>query len=449
MEIASTCLRVLIFGVGYILFSMIFLNSILVTKRQTAVPWVIRGLLWAGKTIILEYVLGVFWGEEIWFRVLKLSYLIVYSTLVYIILWSCMYLGSVLKIGLAQIVCEVNYAVIFGIVLAAINSLEGRGDPMGYALPFMMVDFLTLPLMYFLVKIEIWFLKPLLSWLQTYEPKHRKTGWTIIGLYFISGIATSFRGLINGDVFNGWIMLPILMVSVVGSIACFCLFVQYRSKTENANAFLYTQTSFMDNYLQVLKQQIMKMESSREDLRIDQINMIADQIRHGEISKANQKKLWKYMRDLKKKYEAVQTGIYCNDWLVDGILFYMSKFCRENEMEIVISFQTYDRGEIAEEDIVEIIYQLLTYNARESLLCRKRASEREDSRLKLSLQAAAVKNQLILNGSFYSVKSLKKLERELKRKLSIRITPYDGQIAVFDKEGEEKQISIQMQREKK
>ena len=72
MEIASTCLRVLIFGIGYILTSIIFLNSILVTKRQTAVPWVIRGLLWAGKTIILEYVLGVFWGEEIWFRFLKL-----------------------------------------------------------------------------------------------------------------------------------------------------------------------------------------------------------------------------------------------------------------------------------------------------------------------------------------------------------------------------------------
>ena len=118
-------------------------------------------------------------------------------------------------------------------------------------------------------------------------------------------------------------------------------------------------------------------------------------------------------------------------------------------MKATFSFQTYNRKEIAEEDITEIIYQLLTYGAKESLLCKKGESESEDSQLRLSLQAAAVKNQLILNGSFYSVKSPKKLKRELKRKLSIKITPYDGQIAVFDKEGEEKQISIQMQREKK
>ena len=49
----------------------------------------------------------------------------------------------------------------------------------------------------------------------------------------------------------------------------------------------------------------------------------------------------------------------------------MSRFCREHGMKIIFSFQTYDRGKIAEEDIAEIIYQLLTYGAKESLLCKK------------------------------------------------------------------------------
>lgn len=449
MEIASTCLRVLIFGVGYILFSMIFFDSVLIRCRKTNLPWMILGIIWAGKTILLDYIVRMFWGNQLWFPILKISYLMMCSILMCTIFLCYMYRGSVLKIASTEILCEANYAVILGAVLTVINSLEGREEPMGYVLPFMTVDFLTLPLMYFLVKIEIWFLKPLLSWFQTYEPKHRKAGWTIVGMYFISGVATSFRGLMNGDVFNGWIMLPILMVSVAGSIVGFYFFVRYRSKTESENALLYTQTSLMENYLQVLKQQIMTMESNQENSRIDQIDMIAEQIKQGEISEINQEKLWRYMWNLKEKYEAIQTGFYCNDWLVDGILYSMNRFCRENGMKVTFSFQTYDRGEIAEEDITEIIYQLLTYGAKESLLCKKGESESEDSQLRLSLQAAAVKNQLILNGSFYSVKSPKKLERELKRKLSIKITPYDGQIAVFDKEGEEKQISIQMQREKK
>ena len=54
--------------------------------------------------------------------------------------------------------------------------------------------------------------------------------------------------------------------------------------------------------------------------------MIAEQIKQGEISEINQEKLWRYMRDLKEKYEAIQTGIYCNDWLVDGVLYSMSRF---------------------------------------------------------------------------------------------------------------------------
>ena len=34
--------------------------------------------------------------------------------------------------------------------------------------------------------------------------------------------------------------------------------------------------------------------------------MIAEQIKQGEISEINQEKLWRYMRDLKEKYEAIQ-----------------------------------------------------------------------------------------------------------------------------------------------
>ena len=116
-------------------------------------------------------------------------------------------------------------------------------------------------------------------------------------------------------------------------------------------------------------------------------------------------------------------------------------------MKITFSFQTYDRGEIAEEDIAEIIYQLLTYGAKESLFCKKGEGENEDSQLRMSLQAAAVKNQLILNGSFYSVKPLKKLKRELKRNLSEKLDLYHGEITAAETKGEEKQISIRIQRE--
>lgn len=42
----------------------------------------------------------------------------------------------------------------------------------------------------------------------------------------------------------------------------------------------------------------------------------------------------------------------------------------------------------------------------------------------------------------------KKLKRDLKRSLSIKIVPYHGEIIASEIKGEKKQISIQMQREK-
>ena len=448
MEILSTCFRILLFGIEYILISIVFMDSVLIRREKTILPWVVQGLLWVVKAILLGYVLRLLYGEQIWYLTLNLSYLVIFSILILVIL-CYLYTGSVLKIALAQIVCEVNYATVLGGILAVLNYFEGRTEPMGYGLPFQLPDLLTFPVIYAIIRTEVLLLKPLLSSIQSYELKYRKTGWILVSIYFAFGILTSFNGLPKGIIYNGWVMIPIFAVSAVGSAAGFLFLLWYRKKTEPTNIFLYSQADFMENYLQVLKQQIMKMESNQEDSQIDQISRIAEQIGHGKISKANQEKIWRYMRNLKEKYEAIQTGIYCNDWLVDGVLYSMSRFCREHGMKIIFSFQTYDRGKIAEEDIAEIIYQLLTYGAKESLLCKKGEGESEDSQLRMSLQAAAVRNQLILNGSFYSVKSPKKLERELKRKLSIKIMPYDGRIAVFNKEGEEKQISIQMQREKK
>lgn len=448
MEIASTCLRVLIFGVGYILFSMIFFDSVLIRCRKTNLPWMILGIIWAGKTILLDYIVRMFWGNQLWFPILKISYLMMCSILMCTIFLCYMYRGSVLKIASTEILCEANYAVILGAVLTVINSLEGREEPMGYVLPFMLPDLLTLPVLYGFIKLEIRFLRPLLSWIRTYEPKHRKTGWMIVGGYFILSIMASYQGAFKRNIFNSWNIFPVFVVVIFGTVMVFWISVQYRKKTEQKNSFLYSQANLMESYLQLLKQQMPKIKSNREDAQIDQISIMAEQIQQREVSASSQEKLRKYIESLKGKYEEIQAGVYCNDWLVDVVLFYMARFCRENDMKISFSFQTYDRGEIEEEDIAEIIYQLLTYGAKESQLCRKKEDKKENVP-SLSLQAAAVKNQLILNSSFYSGKSLKKLKRELKRNLSEKIDLYHGEIIVSEIKGEEKQISIRIQREKK
>lgn len=444
MQMAETCLRILILGMTYILINITFLDAVLIKRKRTILPALMLTVLWMTKTLLVEYVMGTFWGDRLWFQSLKLSYMMIHSTLAYIILAGCMYSSSVLKTGLAQIVCEVNYCVILGAALIVFNYLENREDLLGYMFPFMLPDLLLFPVIYGVVRIEIYFLNPLLSWIRVREPKYRKIGWLIVGGYFISATLSSFWGLADGSVLIEWSVFPVFIVSVAGSIVGFLIFVRYRKKTEQANTFLYSQTAFMKNYFQLLRKQIQTAESDQKSSQITRMNRIAGQIENEEMKGFSREKLWNYMENLKEKYEAIQAGIYCNDWLVDGVLYHMAEFCRENGIAASFHFQKYDRGYISEEDISEIIYQLLAYGVRESLRCRE---EKRDSR-SLFLQAEAVRNQLILNASFCSVKSIKKLKRDLKRSLSIKIVPYHGEIIASEIKGEKKQISIQMQREK-
>ena len=305
MEIASTCLRVLIFGFGYILFSMAFFDSALIRCRKTNLPWMVLGIIWAGKTIFLDYIARMFWENQIWFPILKISYLMMCSILLCTLFLCYMYLGSVLKIESTEILCETNYAVILGAVLAVVNSLEGREEAMGYVLPFMLPDLLTLPVLYGFIKLEIRFLRPLMSWLRNYELKHRKTGWIIVAGYFILSIMASYKGAFNRNIFDSWNIFPVFVVVIFGTVMEFGISVQYRKKTEQKNSFFYLQTNLMESYLQLLKQQILKIKSNQENAQIDKISMISEQIQNGEISQLSQKKLKKYIENLKEKYEEI------------------------------------------------------------------------------------------------------------------------------------------------
>lgn len=291
MQMAETCLRILILGMTYVLINITFLDIVLIKKKRTILFVFMLTILWMTKTLVLEYVMGSFWGDQLWFQCLKLSYITIHSTLVYIILAGCMYSSSVLKTGLAQIVCEVNYCIIIGAVLIIFNYLENREELMGYMLPFMLPDLLLFPVTYGVVKIEIHFLKPLLSWIRVREVKYRKIGWVIVGGYFISGIISSFWGLDNGNVFIDWTVFPVFIVSVAGSIVGFLVFMRYRKKTEQANTFLYSQTAFMKNYFQLLRQQIQTAESDQKSSQITRMNRIAGQIENEEMKGFSREKL--------------------------------------------------------------------------------------------------------------------------------------------------------------
>ena len=78
-----------------------------------------------------------------------------------------------------------------------------------------------------------------------------------------------------------------------------------------------------------------------------------------------------YLYSLKQKREEIEAGIYCNDWIVDGILYYYAKQCKFENIVADFQMQKYDRGNISDEDISEILMTLLDLAIREEKKVQK------------------------------------------------------------------------------
>lgn len=60
MQMAETCLRILILGMTYILINITFLDAVLIKRKRTILPALMLTVLWMTKTLLVEYVMGTF-----------------------------------------------------------------------------------------------------------------------------------------------------------------------------------------------------------------------------------------------------------------------------------------------------------------------------------------------------------------------------------------------------
>ena len=65
MQMAETCLRILILGMTYVLINITFLDTVLIKKKRTILFVFMLTILWMTKTLVLEYVMGTFWGDRL------------------------------------------------------------------------------------------------------------------------------------------------------------------------------------------------------------------------------------------------------------------------------------------------------------------------------------------------------------------------------------------------
>ena len=176
MEVFSTCVRITVLTVSYLIPSVFFMNNMLVRRRSQTLRVAVISVGLLIKNVVIAYLLPNSSLDELTVMGIQFLYAVLFAFAAYFLLCYAYY-GSILKLGIIHILTETNYLVFLSTLLSCINRIEGRSDPGGYGIIFLFPDLLMIPTVYGLFRLEIFLLKPWLPKIRTFVPKHRKILW--------------------------------------------------------------------------------------------------------------------------------------------------------------------------------------------------------------------------------------------------------------------------------
>ncbi len=166
------------------------------------------------------------------------------------------------------------------------------------------------------------------------------------------------------------------MVLIVVAVGFLIYSVQLSQKKRQ----LIYATEQMENYYSKVDAQIKELQEFRQDAEAG-LGKIMKIEQNGTVKEKKQS-LLAYIEHLQECYQSINNIFFCPDYIIDGLLCEFKASRDKQQRKTDILFQNYNRGKIKQEDIVQILLNLM-----------KNTKEVE----KVSLHAAAVKNQLILS----------------------------------------------------
>lgn len=414
-ELLAVCARIGIFWIASITSCLWFMGKFL--GRRRSYVWAFSYLLAKGIiiNILIQTVLYEFYQDESWWQILHFVMLTVFAVTTYVI-YCLSFRGSFLKIGIAGMLAEANFCGLLGVTLTLLNFIEKRENLLDYAVAFHWIDFFGCPIIWGILYLEYLGVRRVLPLVQKYEPgKYRKLLWAIFLVYlFVSTAVMAFTSLFRQENLFSLYVLQILVACLFASVII-RMYLRYKRQILLSREFLLREQEMIRLHYSAVREQILKMEKEQALIKT-QMTEICER-----STKSSGQEIHRYLSELRKKYEEIRAEVYCADPMVDAVLYYMEKICRRNGVACEFSFRKYDRGNVLEEDVAELIFLVLNQSLKESLVSTE---DENDGQKAIELKAAAVKNQLVVEFSCSSLRKRRRLERDA----ITYVTRYNGGI---------------------
>lgn len=399
------------------IFCLAFMGKMLGWKGSFLGAYV--GLL--QKCLLINCLMGQLlrskYGQELWWQFLFVTLSGMVALLIFAVYYQA-FQGSLLKIGLVAMFAELHFVPIFLFLLVLLNYIEGREDLFAYGRVFSWLDLLMIPFVYGIWKMERRILQRYGNAMRRKEPTHRKILWVFLGGYILNGALSNAVDLLKNGQKNLFFYIPFLVLFFFTGYLLF-VWKTYRIKVYTKRSFLQTEQTLIQEHYRMSRKQIFAMEKDQEIIK-RQMKAICLQ----EEACSQEEKLKEYLMVLREKYEEIQAGIYCSDWIIDAVLCHVKRVCDTYQIVCEISAWQYEKGRFASEELSGMLVLMF------DLFVKEKIKNGEGLGTWLSIKIGSVADQLCIEVCY----NWKISKRKLKQILIPYVTRNDGTI-LWKKEG--------------
>ena len=409
--LSETCPRMVLFSIMGQIGGMFILYWML-GKPRKQVRYISYMFLKAVFMIYFTYGLNLYYPGELWSATLQTAVSSVLGV-VTMFLMIATYQNESLKVIFAALLGEIYFTLVEMLAVVGVNCLEGKTDLLLIYDRLQPMD-LLIPVLFGtgIVLLKLFGGR----WLARYRDvriRHRQLFWFAIVAYFI---VAQTNGMIVIGQEAGLVTatgMPFIGIAVLLVVLLGLVYRDYRRQVRGESRFLSTQFQLLQTHYESIRTQMQRMEMCQKlvDKQMEEI------VRRGEdvvatescdyckdteaaaarcedaaedgtswkndfgyegskqsVEEKRRKKaddqrnavILRYLDDLRNEYQNISAGMYCQDWMVDAVLYTQIRAAKERGIKVDCNVQGYQRGAGSQERLAQLLFTLFEFGMKEN-----------------------------------------------------------------------------------
>lgn len=449
--LSETCPRMVLFSIMGQIGGMIILYWML-GKPRKQVRYISYMFLKAVFMIYFTYGLNLYYPGELWSATLQTAVSSVLGVVTMFIMIAT-YQNEILKVIFAALLGEIYFTLVEMLAVVGVNGLEGKTDLLLIYDRLQPMDFL-IPVLFGtgIVLLKLFGGR----WLARYRDvriRHRQLFWFAIVAYFI--IAQTNGMIVIGQE-AGLVTatgMPFIGIAVLLVVLLGLVYRDYRRQVRGESRFLSTQFQLLQTHYESIRTQMQRMEMCQKlvDEQMAEIvrrgeDVVAtescDRCKDTEVAAAKGEEMIKngisekkevilrYLDDLRSEYQNISAGMYCQDWMVDAVLYTQIRAAKERGIKVDCNVQGYQCGAVSQERLAQLLYSLFEFGMQENEKLQEQAKRYIHVKLQNVLGNLAVCFEVARAGK-RSVKKIQKVLAKTSEQIEVEETGTGVQVTIL------------------